>query len=257
MYKDKQYKVKKLSQIFEEIDVLANMYPDTIKIFLADGDALGIETKQLLKILSYLKASFKKLRRVSTYATAQNIINKSSEELTQLSKSKLNLIYFGIETGDNTLLLKINKGVNKEQLIESLNKASNSNIKISATIILGLGGIQNSTNHIINTADIINNTSINYLSTLQLGLEENESKKFYKKFEVFTHLTDLEILEEQKQLLKLLNPGSKIIFRSNHASNALHLSGNIPKDLNRLIYEIEFCLKEGESSLVPTQFRGF
>ena len=257
MYKDKKYKIKNNTLIFKEIDTLANMYPNTIKIFLADGDALSIPYTKLLQILEYLNKSFLKLRRISVYATSQNLLNKTNEELKELSKHKLNLIYFGIETGDDNLLLKINKGVNQSELISSLNKASNANIKISATIILGIGGKEYSKEHIKQTAYIINNTNLNYLSTLQLGLEENEAFNFYKYFKTFTHLNDFEILEEQKKLIELLNVKNKVIFRSNHASNALHLSGTLPKDKEKLLEQINIATSKGNDALVPKMFRGF
>jgi len=257
MYKDKKYKIKNNTLIFKEIDTLANMYPNTIKIFLADGDALSIPYTQLLQILEYLNKSFLKLRRISVYATSQNVLNKTNEELKELSKYKLNLIYFGIETGNDNLLVKINKGVNQNELISSLNKASNANIKISATIILGIGGKEYSKEHIKQTAYIINNTNLNYLSTLQLGLEENEAVDFYKNFKIFTHLNDFEILDEQKKLIELLNVKNKVIFRSNHASNALHLSGTLPKDKEKLLEQINIAISKGDDALVPKILRGF
>ena len=38
-------------------------------------------------------------------------------------------------------------------------------MKISATVILGIGGVKYSEEHIEDTANIINHTTINYLST--------------------------------------------------------------------------------------------
>jgi hypothetical protein len=65
------------------------------------------------------------------------------------------------------------------------------------------------------------------------------------------------MLDEQKRFLELLHPGNKIIFRSNHASNALHLAGTLPKDIERLVQEINSAIKMGECALVPDMFRGF
>ena len=257
MYKEKKYSQKELEDIFDEIDKISLQYPNTTKIFLADGDALSIKTDKLLEILEHLNQSFKYLRRVSLYASAQNILHKSDDDLEKLYNHKLTLIYFGIETGDDTILRKINKGVNSNDIINSLNKASKAKIKISATIILGLGGIQLSKRHILYSAHIVNSTRINYLSTLQLGLEDDIKDTFYKYFDNFKHLNDFEILDEQKRLIEAINPSNKIIFRSNHASNAIHLSGNLPKDKNKLLKQIELSLEIGEDALIPKFFRGF
>lgn len=46
-------------------------------------------------------------------------------------------------------------------------------------------------------------------------------------------------------------------YRSNHASNALHLAGILPKDKDKLIKEVDLALEIGQSALVPNQLRGF
>ena len=257
MYKTKSYEVRAFEDVQKDIETLATLHPNANKVFLADGDALDLETEHLVKILEYLQKKFPKLKRVSLYASAQNLQAKSKEELELLVKNRLSLIYYGIETGSEIVLKKITKGVNKEEIIDSLNLASSAGMKISATVILGIGGEMYSKEHIKETAEIINKTTVNYLSTLQLGLEEDAKENFYKHFKDFTSLSDTQILQEQKQFLELLNPTNRIIFRSNHSSNALHLAGNLPRDKERLIEEIIVALENGENSFVPQFLRGF
>ena len=256
MYKTKKYQERNIEDIYKDIDTIATTYPNTHKIFLADGDALALPTNALLTILKYLQQSFVKLRRVSTYASAQNLINKSQQDLELLSSNKLNLIYYGIETGSNTILKKITKGVTQSDIINSLNKVPKA-MKISATVILGIAGEKYTNEHITDTADIINNTTINYLSTLQLGLEDDAKDNFYKHFSDFTPLDDYKTLDEQKRFLELLNPTNKIIFRSNHASNALHISGTLPKDTDKLIKQLDVAINIGSDAFIPNIFRGF
>ncbi|WP_321778840.1 radical SAM protein [Sulfurimonas sp.] len=257
MYKTKSFEVRVIEDVFKDIDTLANSYPDARRVFLADGDALTLDTEYLLKLLSYLKQAFIKLGRISLYASAQNILNKSSQELKHLRENGLNLIYYGVETGSDIVLKKITKGVTQNEIIESLNKASDAGLKISATIILGMGGTKYSNEHISQSALVINSTRVNYLATLQLGLEEDSKENFYKHFSDFEMPTDAQLLQEQKKFLELLNPTNKIIFRSNHASNALHLAGNLPKDKSRLVEELDLALEIGQDAFVPNKFRGF
>lgn len=257
MYKTKKYQVREISNLFKDIDTLAALYPDANKVFLGDGDALSLPTEHLIIVLQYLKHSFPRLSRVSVYATAQNVLDKSEEELRLLQANFLNLIYFGIETGNDDLLKKINKGVSAKQIIESLNKASVAKMKISATVILGIGGEEYTLEHIKDTAAIINASTINYLSTLQLGLENDVKERFLKYFENFQMLNDYQILDEQKRFLELLSPVNKVIFRSNHASNALHLAGTLPKDTMRLLDELKSAFAIGERAFIPERFRGF
>jgi len=257
MYKSKSYRVRSLEDVCIDIETLAHNYPRANKIFLADGDALSLPTEHLLTLLKELQNSFPRLSRVSTYASAQNILNKSKEELEALSQNRLNLFYYGIETGSDVLLKKITKGVTQEEIITSLNRASDSGVKISATVILGIGGERYSSIHVQETAKLINAVKINYLSTLQLGLEEDAEDNFYRHFKDFSALDDYQIVAEQKRFIELLNPSNRVIFRSNHVSNALHLAGTLPKDRERLIKELNIALQTGENTFVPNRLRGF
>lgn len=244
MYETKQFKIKTLSEIFKDIDNLSLMQSDATKMFLADGDALTIDTNDLVKILKYAYEKFKRLRRVSIYASAFNLYDKSLEELKLLKENGLDLIYYGIESGNYELLKKIQKPISNEKMIMGLNKVSQADIKISATVILGLGGKKYSEEHIKQSADIINKTEINYLSTLQLMLTDYTYKKFLNRFDnEFEELNDLEMLKEQKHFLEELNPKNKVIFRSNHVSNSYALAGTLNKDKDRLIDEVSYVIE--------------
>lgn len=257
MYKTKKYTRRELEDVYKDIDKLAKYYPYGNRVFLADGDALELPTQHLIKLLKYLKNAFPKLRRVSSYASPLNLHEKSLEELKELKENGLTLIYYGIETGDKSLLKHVVKGSSPEKMIEGLNKASSAGLKISATVILGLAGKNGWKQHIDETAKLVNKTQLNYLSTLQLGLQESESTGFYKKFkEEFVWQDDVGMLEEQIRLIEQIDTPKPIIFRSNHASNALALAGNLPKDKGRLIEELKYACND-ESAIKPSWLRGF
>lgn len=257
MYKSKRFTIRPIEEIQKEIEILSHVYPSANKVFLGDGDALALPTEHLAKLLRLLKEAFPRLSRVSLYATAQNLLEKSVDELKLLRAGGLSLAYFGIETGNDELLDKIDKGVNGAQMIEALHRAHEAGIKVSSTVILGLGGLEHTHEHIRDTIKLINAAPMSYLSTLQLGLEEGSEERFRRSFNAFTPLNDLQILEEQRHLLSEINPPQKIIFRSNHASNALHLAGTLPKDTLRLISEIDNVISIGEGAMVPKWMRGF
>lgn len=257
MYETKTYREKSLQEIFKDIDTLAQLYPNAHKIFLADGDAMAVNTSTLLTVLEYLHRKFPHLRRISSYASVINLEQKTKEELEQLYSAGLKLIYFGIETGSNELLKRIQKGTTFEKMKEGLNKASHAGMKISATVILGVGGKKYSREHATQTAQLVNETTLNYLSTLQLGVQQTKEEQFYKKFDnSFEWLNDQEMLKEQLLFLESLNPTNAVIFRSNHASNSFALAGTLPKDKKRLIEELHLAINNTQL-LTPTWLRGF
>jgi coproporphyrinogen III oxidase-like Fe-S oxidoreductase len=242
--------------VFADIRQAAADSPDAHRVFLADGDALALPTEHLLAILRELAAALPRLTRVSCYATPGNLQRKSAEELALLREHKLNLLYFGIESGSDLILKKITKGTTQKRMAEVLHKAHAIGMKVSATVILGLGGNRHSDEHIAGTIDLLNSAPVTYLSTLQLYLDESIAEEFHRKYgEPFAMPDDLAILKEQERLISSLNPPQPIIFRSNHASNALALAGNLPRDKEKLLLQLREAIA-GHRPLRPYYLRG-
>jgi coproporphyrinogen III oxidase-like Fe-S oxidoreductase len=256
MYRSKQYVARPLEEVIADIRTAAVGWPDAQRVFLADGDALALPTDHLLAILRELAATFPRLTRISCYATPGNIARKSAEELAQLREHKLTLLYFGIESGSDLILKKITKGATQRRMAEVLTKAHDCGMKISATVILGLGGTTHSNEHIDGTIDLLNSAPVTYLSTLQLYLDDSIVEEFQRKFgEPFEMPDDHAILQEQERLISGLNPPQPVIFRSNHASNALALAGNLPRDKAKLLQQLREAM-EGNRPLRPFYMRG-
>src|SRR5512141_1513485 len=181
MYRSKQYLERPLANVYADIRKAAADWPDAQRVFLADGDALALPTEHLLGILRELAVALPGLTRVSCYATPGNIQRKSAEELALLREHKLSLLYFGIESGSDLILKKITKGATQRRMAEVLHKARDSGMKVSATVILGLGGTAHSNEHIDGTIALLNSAPVTYLSTLQLYLDESIVEEFHRK----------------------------------------------------------------------------
>lgn len=255
MYRTKEFSIRPLPDVLAEISKVSRVYPSVTRIFLADGDALAAPTEHLVTILEALQTAFPRLERVSSYALPANLRKKSLAELATLRAHKLNLIYYGIESGSADLLKRITKGATPQFMIEGLDKAKQAGLQISATVILGLGGRAYWREHIDCTADLVNQVKLDYLSTLQLSLDPIIREEFYRKFkETFEAQDDLGILEEQARLVEQLDPPAPLVFRSNHASNALALAGTLPEDKNELLAIVALA-RSGQVGLRPAYLR--
>lgn len=255
MYKVKEYVERPLEAVFADIDAAASQWPNAHRVFLADGDAYAMPTESLAAICDHLKQRLPLLQRVSAYATPFNILKKSEDEIRLLKEKRLNLVYLGIESGSDLILKKIAKGSAK-QMEQALLKAAATGLKVSATVITGLGGKAHWQDHIDATADLINRAPVTYLSTLQLGLEDEVAPRFFERYgEPFEWQDDRAVLLELQRLVERLNPSSPVIFRSNHSSNALALAGTFPKDKNKVLEQINQALA-GYRELRPAWARG-
>jgi radical SAM superfamily enzyme YgiQ (UPF0313 family) len=242
MYTSKTFKVKDEEEVLNEIKAAARFDPDVRKVFLADGNPMALSTKRLLKILNAIKQSFPKLRRVSTYALPNDILSKSDEELSELKEAGLTMVYVGIESGDDEVLKMINKSETFSSTVDGLLKAKKAGIKLSVIILNGVGGLNYSKQHAIHSAEILNHIQPEFASSLVLSFPFGE-KQYKKRFNgEYLPMTIAELLEEMKIFIEHTELAGTI-FRSNHASNYLVLSGVLSKDKQAFLDQINFALK--------------
>jgi len=256
MYKTKDFQTRPLDVLFADIEDAADDWPDAHRVFLADGDALVLPTDTLLRILDKLQACLPNLARVSCYATPTNLLRKSVAELEALKAAKLTLAYVGIESGSGDILRRIRKGATQKSMIQALARAGDAGLKVSATVVLGLGGQERWRDHIAGTAEVVNAAPPTFLSTLQLGLEDIVVDEFMGKYGApFAWQSDAGILDELHLLLQMIEPPKPVIFRSNHASNCLPLAGNLPRDREKLCALVDMA-RQGAAPLRPRWIRG-
>lgn len=245
MYTSKKFRIKPVGKVTEEIDTAAKYFPDTRKIFLADGNAMVLSVDKLLEILEYLGKTFPRLTRISAYAIPRDLQNKSVGDLRKLQNAGLKLIYAGIETGDDALLEMIEKGETGESTIRSMSKARAAGIKSSVMIINGLGGKKFTAQHVENSAKVINAIQPEFLSTLVLSFPYGVDH-FKSKFKGdFLEMNILDLLAEQKVFLQNLDL-SETVFRSDHASNYLVLKGILNRDKTQMIKNLEAAIEAPE-----------
>lgn len=256
MYRSKQYRPRALEDVFADIAQAARAWPQAHRVFLADGDAFVLPAETLLAICHRLRDSFPDLQRISAYATPLSLLNKTAEEMTALKAARLSLLYLGIESGAAEVLSRVAKGASPRGLIEGLHKAHTAGLKISATVINGLGGRGLWREHVDGTAAVINAAPPTYLSTLQLVFHDDAEARFRARFPEFEPQDDEGVLDELERLIAALAPSRPVIFRTNHASNALPLAGTLPKDREALLAQIG-QVRSGLRRVRPEFLRGF
>lgn len=257
MYKDKKYRVRSLDEILADIRMAKQYYGDMEKVFLADGDALAMDTQDLVTILKELYASFPHLRHVGIYASPDSILGKSLEDLKTLQKNGITIAYLGIETGDEELLKEIRKGVTYQEMVEAGRKVRQAGILLSVTVLLGLAGrTPRAVTHARETARICNEINPDYVAALTLMLVPRT--ELYRKMQrgEFELPEPFEILEELRIIVENLDV-QECEFRSNHASNYLPIKGRLPRDKQKILNLIDQVIKSNNSDyLRPEYMRG-
>ncbi len=254
MYNTKRFRVRPWEELGPEIEKIGREYPFVKRVFIADGDPLVIETPYLLKIVETLYSNIPSLERVAIYATPQNLLDKTEEELKALRERGLKLIYLGIESGDDEVLKETRKGVDSKQMVEACRKAINAGFTLSTMVILGLGGRDRWREHIINTARVVNAIGPHYLAALTLMVFPRTPLHIKVQKGEFKMPTMRQIMEEMRLLVELVEVPT--IFRSNHVSNLLSIGGTLPRDRAVVLQQIQSAIQTTPEAPLPMEYQG-
>ena len=256
MYKEKQFRIRPLEEILEDIDMARDYYgPGVERVFLMDGDAIVMKTEHLLKILEKLYHNFPNLQKVTTYAGPKSTLAKSMTELKELRAAGLTRAYLGVESGSDAVLSAINKGCTAAQMLKAGQNLVEAGIDLWAILILGLTGQDGDwEEHVLSSAKIINDMKPRHLSAMTFAPAKGTQLGEDVLAGRFKVCTPDQILEECRLLVEHLNV-DPLHFTSNHASNYLPLKGGLPEDKEKFLSLIDQAL-EGKIRLRKTLTRG-
>jgi len=256
-FSEKQFRVRPFEDVKADFLEMRMYYRRVDRIFLADANAMCLSFDKLMRILNMIKELFPECRRVAAYSRAGDGLRKSPEELKALKEAGLGIVYIGAESGSPKILEMINKGENRESLIEAVRRYEDAGILTSVTFISGLGGKALTHEHAQMTAGMINEMRAGYVSLLTLMINGRESMYRDIQSGKMQLLSLDDILDETKELIEGINlpMESPCVFRSNHASNFLVLKGNLPEDKERFLREID-AAKNGYGRIRLNFLRG-
>ena len=251
-YKAKRFRIKSLDTIMSDIDEASTYSPPYRRVFLADGDALIIPQDKLLAITRYLNEKFPTLQRIGIYGNAKSILRKSIDQLKALKADKLNIVYLGIESGDNETLQQISKGTTHNQLVEAAKRVKTAGMKLSVTVLLGIAGVERSTIHALETAKLLTEIQPDYVGALTLMLQPEAPLSRLVEEDQFTLPSPFQLLQELRTMIAESDLHSCLFF-SNHASNYLPIRARLPKEKDKSVKLIDDVLNSGNLSMLKPE----
>lgn len=253
MYKRKSFRVRPLADVIADLEEISQSHRlEVDRIFLADGDALVVKTQDIITILDKAYALFPRLDRITMYGAAQDVLLKSHEELVSLREHGLEMVYIGAESGSDEILQDVKKGVTSAEIIEACLRLKAAGLKVSMTLITGLGGRPKTREHAVMSAKLVTATKPDYLGLLTLHLEAGTplAQDYLEgRFEI---LSPLEYLQEQKLFLESVDSEGTVL-RSNHVSNYVALAGVLNRDRQKMIDQLQHALESGK--IRPERYR--
>jgi len=252
-YQGKSFRVKRFEEVKEDIDEVSSYGQRIRRVFLADGDALSISQKELLRILDYLKMKLKGLERVGIYANARDILRKSVDELRELKNLGVGIIYLGLESGNKEVLKRIKKNATVDQMVRAAKRVKESGIQLSVTVLLGIGGVEMSHAHAEDTGKVLSEMDPDFVGALSLMVVPGTPIEREIETGKLVLPTPFGLIEELETMI-IHCQFTRCFFASNHASNYLPLRIRMPEEKEEALRRIREVLKRKDPVLLRPEY---
>ncbi|MFC1635200.1 radical SAM protein [Planctomycetota bacterium] len=245
-----KYKVRPVEDIKEDMREAVDKYGEYVRtLFFPAGNTIAMKTDELCKICQYAKDLFSNLERITVYGSSQYIARRGSEAMKKLAKAGLSRIHVGLESGDDEILRRIKKGTDSEKQIAAGKYVMDAGIELSLYVILGIGGKERTRQHAVETAEVLNQISPDFIRLRTFVPKKNTPLLKDVMDGTFVMLGPHEVLRETSEIIKRLEVNSYLT--SDHYTNYIDIEGQLPAAKERMLQIIEAALQKSENQFRP------
>jgi radical SAM superfamily enzyme YgiQ (UPF0313 family) len=237
MYKGKDFRVRSPGEIAAHLRELGAVYGhDHTRVFLADGDALVMDTDAFLAAMAQVRNAFPAARRFAAYGSVFSLAAKTADDLLKLKAAGLRTVYLGLESGDEETLRRMGKYMEVRRMAEICRRVVAAGLNLSLMVVIGLGGRSRSRLHAEASARLVNKIGPSHTSLLSLLLAHTPlaADADYRDFGLRDYFSEAAAFVAAIEC--------RTIFRANHASNPVALEGVLPRDRDRILAQIQAAL---------------
>ena len=251
VYKNRiKYKVRPVEDIKQDLREAFDTYGRHVRtLFFPAGNTIAMKTDELCEICRYAKELFVNLQRITVYGSSQYIAGKGPDGMKKLAKAGLARIHVGLESGDDEILRLIKKGTDSEKQIVAGKYVMDAGIELSLYVILGIGGKERTDQHAVQTAEVLNRISPDFIRLRTFVPKINTPLLKDVMDGTFVMLGPHEVLRETAEIIKRLKVNSYLT--SDHYTNYINIEGQLPADRERMLQIIEAALERSEEKFRP------
>lgn len=237
--------INSLFNSFAEKDRMAfnaamNWYASGMEsIFLQDANSLIMDPDDLVAVLEHIRNCFPETKRITSYARSQTIAKIKNEDLVRMAEAGLNRIHIGMESGSDAVLQKVRKGATKAIHIKAGLKVKKAGMELSEYVMPGLGGIDLSIEHAMETASALNSINPDFIRLRTLAVTDGTQLSDQAERGEFEKPTDAMMAKELRLFLESLD-GIESIIKSDHILNLFEtINGKLPEDKEKMVKVID------------------
>lgn len=121
--------------VVDEIEYLVNTFPQIKEIIIQD-DSFFIKNERVIEICDEIIRRKIKM----SFICSGRVIPVSKKMIEKLEQAGFRIVMLGIESGNNEILRKAHKGINKKDIIKTFKLFADSKINLKTFLIVGLPG---------------------------------------------------------------------------------------------------------------------
>lgn len=199
-------------------------------VFLQDANSLVVSTDTLVEILRHIKDTFPQVNRITSYARANTLATKTLDDFVRLHRAGLSRLHVGMESGSDTVLRMIRKGTTSKQIVEGGKLVVASGISLCLYIIPGIGGVDHSHEHAVESARVVNAVNPQFVRFRSLYVRHNTPLMEMVNKGTFQPPDEDAMVREIREFIECLDGISTTIV-SDHILNLLEeVTGTLPQD---------------------------
>lgn len=166
--KENNYSLVPMEHIIEDLDEIAATRRNPLALILQEDDPLGLPNDKLLPILDLIHQKLPTVKQITGFMCVSDVKRKTDQELRELADAGITSAIFGVESGWDETLERIEKGQTAQDVIENLPRLEEVGIKYSTFYMCGLAGAGKCEENALRSAEVyskLNPTTITMVST--------------------------------------------------------------------------------------------
>lgn len=243
-FKDRKFHKSTIEEIEADIKQIPMYFGAPKRIFLQGADGFAADFDVLMKTAELLHKYVPSVETIGGYARIDNFYDKTEQQLRDMAEVGFANPYIGVESGDDVVLKRINKGYTAAQAREVLEKIDASGLPYIVNFLNGAGGHGYGLENAHHTAQLYVGLHMTMVNTSMMTVVPGTP--LYRAMEkgLYTESTEMEKLEEIHEFVQRLT--NDTIFMNEHASNLFHAKCRIPEQKEELLAYIRKFMEESD-----------
>lgn len=236
-YKDVPFRVSPLEEIREDLQELKDTGYSFPRIWLQGADPFLLTYDKLKAVADLIHEYLPFVKSIGGYGRVDSVKNKTVEQIKSLKAMGYDKLVFGIESGDDAVLKRMNKGYEAKDIVEQLGKLTQAGMDYAVIFLSGLGGHGYGLSHAIKTAEVLNHLTPFRVMAAGLTLFPDTPLMDDVRNGSFVEATEAERIKELQTFIEHLEIST--LMDATNASIITPIYGNLPDDKQKLIATLQ------------------